>query len=603
MSKLHSRIRAIAAVLLASSVVISSGSMVFALQSQEVKSPDPKSQEFRVQSPLIEVGKISAEQAGDSTGIVQQPPAQSQEQNPITQPLALSPEVTNKRVGVDENNRQLLTLHDAIVLALQKNLGIEMSRQNVQIAQHSLTASRGAYDILSSSQIGYTNQTRPVSNIFGGGGAGSSFTSQGLTYNFSTGQEVERTAGRWQVDFQNSRTNSTNTANTLNPIFNSFLTATYTQPVGRDLSLDANRRAIRLARRQLDISDSQFRQSVIETISEVQRAYWDLVFSIRNEKIAREAVELARVQLDNNRKQVEAGTVAPIDLRSTEAALESRKGDVIVALQQITISENALKALLINDHKDRLWSAAIEPSDEPELGQSTFSLEEAINLSLRNRPELEQTRIQTEQNQIDIKFFQSQTKPQVDLFGTYSNVGLAGTALPVEIGDNPPMIITPERFQGGFLRALGNVFSQDFRTFEFGVRLSFPWRNNSAQGNLGRALAESRQLDARQRQLVQSIQVEVRNALQAVEAARQRFEAQRANRIASDAQFKGEQERFRAGLTTNFFVLQRQNELSAAKGQELRALTDYNKSLAELQRVTGLTLVSNNVEVPQSREK
>jgi len=155
----------------------------------------------------------------------------------------------------------------------------------------------------------------------------------------------------------------------------------------------------------------------------------------------------------------------------------------------------------------------------------------------------------------------------------------------------------PDRFSGGYFRALSNLFSQDFRTYQFGVRLSFPWRNRTAEGNLGRTLAEARQLDARQRQLVQTIQIEVRNALQSVEAARQRFEAARAGRIAAEAQYKGEVERYRAGLSTNFLVLEQENDLAIARGNEVRALTDYNKALADLQRVTGMTLVNNNLQV------
>ena len=149
---------------------------------------------------------------------------------------------------------------------------------------------------------------------------------------------------------------------------------------------------------------------------------------------------------------------------------------------------------------------------------------------------------------------------------------------------------------------MNNLFGQDFKTYQFGVRLSFPWRNRTAEGNLGRSLAESRQLDARQRQVVQNVQIEVRNALQAVEAARLRFEAAQAGRTAAAAQLKGEQEKFRAGLSTTFFVLERQTDLSVARGTEVRALTDYNKALAELQRVTGMTLISNNLQVTSGNE-
>jgi HAE1 family hydrophobic/amphiphilic exporter-1 len=155
----------------------------------------------------------------------------------------------------------------------------------------------------------------------------------------------------------------------------------------------------------------------------------------------------------------------------------------------------------------------------------------------------------------------------------------------------------PDRFRGGYLQSLKNLFGQDFKTYQIGVSISFPWRNRTAEGNLGRALAESRQLDARHRQLMQSVQVDVRNALQAVQASRQRYDAAQAARIAANAQLQGELERFRAGLSTNFFVLQRQTDLAIAQGNEVRAKTDYVKALADLQRVTGTTLVSNNVQV------
>lgn len=545
-----------------------------------------------------------------STGIVALAHPQSQEnqttQNPITQPLALSPEVPDTRVGVDMTQRQALTLQDAIAMALRNNLDIESTRQSVQIAQYNLFSLYGFYDITSTGDIGYRRAISPTASALGGAGNSGTVSNNSLFYNFTTSQQIERTGGNYLLQFDNSRADTSNSFNQLNPSYNTSLTFTFTQPLMRDFSIDQARRSIKLAKKSLDLSDSQFRQQVIDIINFVQRAYWDLVFAIRNEQIARQAVELTRTQLDNNRKMVEAGTLAPIELRSTEAQLEQSKGDVILALQSITIAENTLKGLLLKDTSDKIWSSVIDPTDEPQFGQVTFNLQEANTLALKNRPELDQMRLQVEQKEIDVSYFKNQIKPQVDFIGLYTNTGLAGTPSDaVTIGpDGTPIPISeviPGRFQGGYFRSLSNLFGQDFRTFQVGVRLSFPWRNRTAEGNLGRSLAEQRQLDARQRQLVQNINIEVRNALQAVEAARQRFEAERASVLAADAQYKGELERFRAGLSTNFFVLQRQTDLSNAKGREVRALTDYNKALADLQRVTGMTLVSNNVQVPAAQ--
>jgi HAE1 family hydrophobic/amphiphilic exporter-1 len=143
-------------------------------------------------------------------------------------------------------------------------------------------------------------------------------------------------------------------------------------------------------------------------------------------------------------------------------------------------------------------------------------------------------------------------------------------------------------FSGGYGTSLGNLF--DFRTYQIGVSFSFPLRNRAAKANLSRALVSGNQIDSRKKQMVQSIISEVRNAVQAVETARQRVEAAQAAVRAAEAQLKGEEQKFAVGLSTNFFVLERQNDLSAAKGNLLRAQTDYNKARADLQRV-----MANNV--------
>jgi len=550
---------------------------------------------FAAASPIgvfAQEGVVARQTVVPAAAAAQNPPANGQSQNPITQPLALSPEVGTGRVGINPGEVAALSLQEAITFALQNNLDIEQFRQGVRISQFSLNSLRGVYDIVSSADVNYRSQTIPVASLFAGGGTTASLTSRTITWNLITNQLIEKGGGFWQAEFDNNRINTSSTAATLSTQYSPVLTLSFTQPLMRNFNLDQNRRSILIAKKTLDLSDSQFRQRVIEIINQVQLAYWDLVFAIRNEAIARKSVELTRTQLENNQKMVEAGTLPPIDLRSAEAALESRKGDVIVALQGITTAENVLKALLIKDPADKLWNAAIQPSDDPQLSMQSFKLDEATGLALKNRPELDQIRLQTEQKNVDISFYKNQLKPQVDVYGLYTNNGLAG-APNSSLGN----ITVPDRFIGGYPRALGNLFGQDFKTYQFGVRLSFPWRNRTAEGNLGRSLAESRQLDARQRQLVQSVQFDVRNALQAVEAARLRFEAAQAGRIAAAAQLKGEQEKFRAGLSTTFLVLQRQTDFSVAEGTEVRALTDYNKALADLQRVTGMTLVSNNLQV------
>jgi outer membrane protein len=358
----------------------------------------------------------------------------------------------------------------------------------------------------------------------------------------------------------------------------------------------------------------------------VQRAYWDLVFALRDVQIRRESVDLARTQLERNRRMVNEGTLAPIDLVSVEVELERRNEDLLTATEAVTRAENALKQLILGDHTAAEWNKAILPTDAPEIRDEHYQLSDAVAAAFANRPELAQNNLQQEINRVDVRYFENQTKPQVDLVAQYATTGLSGTVTSTanpfagstlllldrlnQISDTlglPPVVLPPTGALPGFLvggygQSLSNLFSNDFRTARVGVSFSLPLKNRAAEGQLGRALAEGRKIDAQRKTLEQAIEVEVRNALQAVETTRQRVETARAAREAAQKQLDSEQRRFQAGLSTTFFVLERQNALSEARGRELRAMTDYNKALADLQRVMGTTLVTANVELKPATE-
>jgi outer membrane protein TolC len=155
----------------------------------------------------------------------------------------------------------------------------------------------------------------------------------------------------------------------------------------------------------------------------------------------------------------------------------------------------------------------------------------------------------------------------------------------------------PDRYYGGYGQSLGNLFRNDSRAFRVGVNIALPLGNRTAKANLGRALVEGKQIDAQKQRTLQTIEVEVRNALQAVETSQRRIEAAKSSRRNAELQLKSEQNKFDAGLSTNFLVLDRQNALSLAQGRELKAITDYNKAVSELQRALATTLTSKNIAI------
>lgn len=523
------------------------------------------------------------------------------------------------RVGVDESRPLALNLFDAVKMALEQNRDIEVERINVRQAEYDLFSARGTTDVSVGASSFYEHRTVPVGSLLAGGANGT-LTTKTLNYDF-TAQQLLPTGAQWVAGFTNSRGDTNSQFVSLNPQYNTALNVQIRQPILRNFSIDDARRRIQIAQRRLDLSDSQFRQKAIDIVARVQRSYWDLVFALRDVQIQRESVELAQSQLERNRRMVNEGTIAPIELVSVEAELEKRNENVLSATETVTRAENALKQLVLGGRESSIWNQPVIPTETPDLRGTSFGLTDAVAAALANRPELAQNNLQQEINKVEVKYFDNQTKPQVDLIASYTSTGLSGSrlltgnpftsttavlldrvntlsglagipAIPV-----PPSSDLPGFLVGGYSQSLQNLFSNDFRTFRFGVAFNFPLRNRTAEGQLGRAVAEGRKIGSQRKTLEQSIEVEVRNALQGVETGRQRVETARASREAAEKQSESEQRRFEAGLSTTYFVLERQNALSQAKGRELKAMTDYSKAVAELQRVMGTTLTSSNVQV------
>jgi len=522
-----------------------------------------------------------------------------------------------KRVGVDVERLWYLSLHEAILKTLENNTEIQLQRTGVQISEWGLRAVQGAYDpVLSigapppaaalaatgftggvtSQGFGFESRSIPAASRLQAGRDAQAQRNRTFTYNFGMSQLLP-TGGSWQFTFSNQRTTTNSIFTTLNPQFFTTLALDVTQPLWRNFRWNQTQQQIRIAKKALDLSDSQFRQRVIEIITQVQKAYYDLIFAIRQVEILQEAVQLARQQHEENQQRVEAGTLPPIELHQSLAEIERRNQELIAAVAQVTVAENALKGLILPNLNDPLWRANIVPTESIEYAPLTIDEESALRLALANRPEVKQVQLQKEQADINIRYFANQTRPALNLIARYASFGLAGTEVP----PSPEFPFLAGRvatlFLGGPSQAVENALRQRFRDVAIGVSISFPLRNRAAEAQLGQAKANARAVEYQEQQLRQRIAIEVRNALQNVEAARQSIEAARAARIAREKQLEGEQERFAAGMSTNFLVLQYQNMLSQARGAELQALVAYNKAIAELQRVMGTTLDVYNIRI------
>ena len=529
------------------------------------------------------------------------------------------PELT--RVGVDMNRQHPLSLREALSMALENNKDIEVARENVRIAEFDLRGAQGLYDPRLSTQAFYERIESPISSFLAGGQNGSTITSD-YTGTMRLEGQAPVLGGNYHLDFSSVRLTTNNQFTALNPQFPSALSFSYTQPLLRGLKIDASRRQIQIARKNLSLTDAQFRQRAIDTITNVQRAYWDLVFALRSLQVQRDAVSVARTQLEHNKRLVNEGQLAPIDVVAAEAQISTYEQRVFTALEEVSRSENNLKNMIAQDQKAQLWGESIVPTDPVDLAVPDIQLPDALKTAMENRPELQQSNVLKAINEIDQRFFKDQTKPAVDLIGTYGINGLAGSVssnivnpltqtsllqrqrideLSVLAGLDPLPVIPPQQFSpdllGGYGQSLQNLLANRYGTAKVGVQISLPLRNRTAEANLGKSLVEGERIGTQREQLEQTIQVDVRNALQSMRSAESRLRAASAARAANEQQFASEQRKLDAGQSTTFLVLERQTALTEARGLELKAQTDLNKSIADLQRATGNALRVNSIVV------
>lgn len=527
-----------------------------------------------------------------------------------------------ERVGVDVSNSTPLSLREAITLALENNNDIDASRIDVEMAEFDLKGARGVYDPLVSSENYFERRVTPVSSIIGGGTNGS-VIQKDATGSLRFGGFTPFAGGSYQLDFSSTRLTTNNQFISINPQFPTALTFTYAQPLLRGLRIDDNRRRIEIAKKNLSLTDAQFRQRVIEVISRVEQSYWDLVFALRNLQVQIDAVKQARTQVESNRRQVEQGILAPIDVVAAENQVTTFEENVYTAQEAVTRAENNLKSMVLPDRNAPLWKRALLPVTPVSMEAPRVPLEQAVSSALANRPEIAELKTTAEINQVNTRYFRDQTKPQLDLVGTYNVVGLSGNI--ASTGPNPltagnqvlqarvnelsalaglPLLpppapvdsISPDLI-GGFGQSISNLLGQNYPTYRAGVRLSLPLRNRTAEANLGRSLAEGRRVENQRAQFEQLIEAEVRNATQAVRSAEARLAAAAATRSSAEQQYASEQRKFQAGRSTVFLVLERQTSLISARGRELQAQTDLNKAIADFQRATGNTLQANSVTV------
>lgn len=484
-----------------------------------------------------------------------------------------------------------LTIDQAVKLALEHNLDIAVESLNPRTFDFSIAALEAGYRPTLTSGFNNGNRiTLPNSQLTG---VTDKLETASVSWSSGMTQNFKRFGSSASVTFNNQRQDSSNLFATRNPSYTSSISAAFVQPLLRGFKTDGTRSQLVVTKINQEISEITLRATITNTLANVRNAYWDLVYANQAVDVTRRSLELADKLVEDNKTRVEIGTMAPIDVVQAEAEAANRRQVLAQVEATLRTAELALKRLLVSGTDDVVWRSTLNPIDRPTFKAEPIDVTAAVRTALDKRTDLSQARKQLATNDINLKQLVNLTMPALDVTATYGLSGLGGTQFARSGLGGVVTKIVP----GGYTDALGNLRSFDAPNWNIALNLSYPIGASAADANLARARLQQQQTQAQLKQLELQVATEVTNAALQVQNSLHRVEAANAARELSQRRLEAEQSKFDVGMTTNFFVVQAQRDLSDAQNTELRAQLDYRKALVDFERVQETSLSRAGITV------
>jgi outer membrane protein len=500
-------------------------------------------------------------------------------------------------VAATASAQETLTLSDATARALAKNPSIRIERESVAGADARMSGARGAYDPQLRFDLAARRRRDPNTSLFSGAPDGEespTATTIGASLSVS---KLFASGATATVYTAMSRETTNSSLSLFQPAYLTSLGVDLRQPLLRNRAIDPARAALQVTALDRQRSGAALDAQVLQTVSEVEAAYWTLVAARRGLDVRRDSVALAERQRDDTQIRIAAGTLSPADLSQSIAELERRRGDLFAAQEEVARAERALKELMLDSARDPLWDAAIVPADAPDTAPIDANVTAAIAQALQLRPEVHEFTTLVAQRGVAVSLAENDLRPSLDVVGSYALRGLSGSQNPQAL----PLAALPATAPSSLLGTAANSWltlgENTFPDAGIGIVLDIPLGRHAARGAVGDARASQRQAELTLAQLETRIGVEVRNAVTALATTTGRRQAARAGLVAAEAQLRAEEDRFAAGLTTSFFVLTRQNDLAQAQLVDIAALTDYRRAATEFARATGTLLRDRGIQV------
>lgn len=478
-----------------------------------------------------------------------------------------------------EENAMALTLEQAMALALDRNLTLVVQRYQRSQAIEGIEQNRGIYDLSFEAEAIASEGTAPTTSFLQETG-GADLTSESQDLNFTLSQLTPMGGGA-QFDLQNGRSATSNLLNSPNPSLDATATFAFRQPLLRDFGRKVTERNLIVARTNAAISREEFQTQVEAIIQQASDGYWNLVESIEQLTVAEESLNLAEDLHRMNQIQVEVGTMAPLEVVTSEARVAARRQDIIRLRAQVADNMDVLRRLA-NLDRGELWDVSIAPTTDPEVAHQPLDVAAAVETALRSRPDVRRRRLQNETLQLDAEVAHNRKRPQLNVTASYTLQATEGDARDRNTG-----AVTGRTDFGD---AYDVIFNRDFDGWRIALNFAYPLQNRDAKARSVIADLANDQGDAQLRDLELQVLTEVRSAARAVQTAVEQIESSKVSRRLAERNLDAEQKRYENGLATTFQVLEIQEDLSEARRIEVSAVIQYRRAETAYFRAIGKLL-------------
>jgi outer membrane protein TolC len=472
-----------------------------------------------------------------------------------------------------------LTLNEAVQRAIDRNPDLAIVRLDTDVEAERLSEARGAYAPVFSTAFGRSRNVAPPTNFFlGDAGVDEKdwFSTTGVRQRLPWG------AGTWSVSWDAARTTTNSPISSVDPTLLSGVELAFSQPLVKDRKIDASRQQQMIARRNLDNAELRYRESAVQTVATVKRAYWALKASIANVGVQQRSLDLAEELARQNRIRVQAGQIPPLDLTQAEAEVAQRRENLIQARTLAEDAEDHLRRLIMDPEDVAFWSARLTPIDEPPAPERFPDTDAAVTNALKGRLDLSRASHDLDNAKTNVDFLANQRLPDVRLEASYRGNGLGGIQY-LRTGAFPGIVSGSQA--RGFGDAVGQAFTPDYPTWSVGVVVSYTLGHSYEEASHARAQIERRQAAQRISSLRLDAAESVRQAARQVRSTAERVEAARAGAALAEQRHADEQRRYEVGLSTTFLVTQAQRDLLQAQVNLLQSTLDHQAAVVNFEAV------------------